>query len=284
MSTILKAKSREGFAVKILTELLSNQLKFPPFKINEKGIHLRATDQHRDILIDLDLPRENFTIFKCPKPLSFVINSSHFYRLLKTIKKKDSITLFISEQRPMQLGICVEQNDENSDKVTTYINITYVQPEEIELPEGYNQPIIVTSKHFQKLKTLHSIGNEMKVTIVGNSVIKFFVNGKNLFSREISIGENDEEDAEEEEKTFTQTFTTSHITQLTKCAGQSGNIQIYHHEELPLHLKMRTGTLGTLSVYIKSHELIEQLEEETDTEQFEDISNPLGQMLIEEST
>jgi hypothetical protein len=68
-----------------------------------------------------------------------------------------------------------------------------------------------------------------------------------------------------------QTFTTAHITQLTKCAGQSGNIQIYYHEELPIQIKMLTGTLGSLSVYIKSHELIEQLEEEPDeTEDPED--------------
>lgn len=264
-TTIWKAKSREGFIVKILAELLSNSLKFPTFKVSDKGVYLRATDQNREILIDLELPRENFTVFKCPKPLHFIVNSGHFYRLLKTIKKKDAVTMFINEQRPMQLGICVEQNDENSDKVTTYINITYVQPEEIDLPDGYDEPIIVTSKSFQKLKTLHSIGNEMKVTVVGNSAIKCFVNGKNLFSREICLGE-DEDDEGESKQSFTQTLTTAHITQLTKCAGQSGNIQVYHHEELPLQIKMRTGTLGTLTVYIKSRELIEQLEEEPDEE------------------
>ena len=204
-SMILKARSREGFTMKILSEFLSNSLKFPPCKVTDKGMFLRATDQNREILIDLELPRENFTVFKCPKPLYFIVNSSHFYRLLKTIKKKDSVTIFIAEQRPMQLGICVEQNEESSDKVTTYINITYVQPEDIDLPDGYDKPIIVTSKYFQKLKTLHSIGNEMKVTIVNNSTIKFFVNGKNLFSREISIGE-DTDDEHEEKKSFTQTL------------------------------------------------------------------------------
>ena len=267
MSIIWKAKSKEGFCVKLLSELLSNISKFPPFKVSDRGLFLRTTDQAREILIDLALPRENFTVFKCPKPLYFIVNSGHFYRLLKTIKKKDAVTMFINEHRPMQLGICVEQNDEKADKVITYINITYVQPEEIDLPEGYENPIIVTAKSFQKLKTLHSIGAEMKVTVVGNSSIKCFVNGKDLFSREICLGEETDEDTDEEEdsrKIFTQTLATSHITQLTKCAGQSGNIQVFHHDELPLQIKMRTGTLGTLTVYIKSKELIDQLEEEPD--------------------
>jgi len=284
-SFLFRAKSREGFMVKLLAEYMSNILKYPPFSVNDKGIFLRATDQNREILIDLELQRENFTLFKCPKPLYFIVNSSHFYRLLKTIKKKDSVTMFINEQRPMQLGICVDQSDENSDKVTTYINITYIQPEDMDLPDGYGEPIIMTSKRFQKLKTLHSIGNEMKVTVIGNSNMKFFVNGKNLFSREISIGE--ELDDEEDQKSYTQTLTTSHITQLTKCAGQSGNIQVYHHEELPLQIKMRTGTLGVLSVYIKSHELIEQLEDEPEeaeeSDQY-DVSNCLAKVSIEDPT
>lgn len=263
---IMKAKTREGFALKTISELLSNQLKFPPFNVNSDGIYLRATDQKRTVLIDLELPRENFIVFKCPKPIHFVVNSGHFYKLLKAIKKKDSVTLFINERQPMQLGICVEQNDETGDKVTTYINITYIQPEIIALPEGYGQPIIETSKRFQKLKTLHSIGaSEMKATVIGNSAIRFFVNGKNLFSREITIGEEPDDD-EDVSESYTQTLATAHITQLTKCAGQSGNIQIYHHEELPMYIKMRTGTLGSLSVYIKSKELIEQLEEEDDEE------------------
>ena len=257
---LFRAKTREGFVVKLLSEYLSSNLKFPPFRIDQNGIYLRATDQNTEILIDISLSRENFTIFKCPKLLNFVINSTHFYRLLKTIKKKDSVTMFINEQCPMKLGISVEQNDENSDKVTTYINITYIQPEDIVMPEGYNQPISVTSKHFQKLKTLHSIGNEMKVTVCGQ-VIKFFVNGKNLFSREISIGE-EVEDYEEDVKNYCQTFSTSYITQLTKCAGQSGNVQLFYHEELPLQIKMRIGTLGILTVYIKSKELVEMLEQD----------------------
>lgn len=256
---LCKAKTKEGFNIKLISEFLSNSIKFPHFYINQKGIYLRSTDPNREMLTDLDLPKENFPVFKCPKPLYFTVNSSHLYRLLKTIKKKDSVTLFIDETRPMKLGICVEQNDENSDKVTTYINIVYVQPEEIDLPEGYGDPIVVTSKHFQKLKALHSIGNEMKISVHG-SVIKFFVNGKDLFSREISIG--DEDDDDEQPRTYCHTFSTALITQLTKCAGQSGNIQIFYDDELPLKIKMKTGTIGTLTVYIKSKELIEMLEDD----------------------
>lgn len=258
---LCKAKTKEGFNIKLISEFLSNSIKFPHFYFSPQGIFLRATDPNREMLIDLELPKENFPTFKCPKPLYFTVNSSHLYRLLKTIKKKDSVTIFIDESHPMKLGICVEQNDEHSDKVTTYINIVYVQPEEIELPVGYKDPIVVTSKHFQKLKALHNIGNDMKISVYG-SVIKFFVNGRDLFSREISIGDEDDIDEDEAIKPYSHTFSTSLITQLTKCAGQSGNIQIFYDDELPIRIKMNTGTIGTLTVYIKSKELIEMLEDD----------------------
>lgn len=263
---LFKAQTKEGFYVKILSELLSGVVKHPTFTLSPEGISLRATDQKQEILLDINLPKDGFNSYKCPKEnIYFVLNSAHFYKLLKPIKKKDSVMLFIDKNRPMELGISVGQSDEGSNnRVTTFIVINFVQPEIIELVEEYNEPINVSSKDFQKLKTLHNIGNDMKVT-VQQKLIKFYVNGKNLFSREISMGEIDDDEKEDVEEPYIRTYSTNSITQLTKCAGQGGNIQIYNHQELPMKIKMRAGNLGYLTVYIKSRE-IEQSEEENEVE------------------
>ena len=286
MSYIFKASTstKEGFSVKLMAEILNNVLKYPPFCINERGIFLRAPDPNKEILIDLSMNKEDFIVYKCPKPLYFIVNSSHFYKLLKTIKKKDSVTLFINEKSPMQLGVSVCTNDENSEKVTTFININYTQPEEFDLPSGYNEPIIVTSKNFQKLKTLHNIGTDMSLTIFKNS-LKFFCNGKNLYQREVKITVGDDED-KDDSVCYSQTYTTQHITQLTKCAGQSGNVLFYHDENSPLQIKMQTGSLVKMKIFIKSKELIET-EQEDENEDKEDniisIENN-GQNSKDEST
>lgn len=261
-SYILRAKTRCGFSLKLLSEYLSNQLRFPPFYANPEGIWLRSIDQNQEILIDIAMPQDNFSSFKCSNTLHFIINSTHFYRLLKTIKKKDSVTIFITEKQPLQLGFCIEPNDEKEDKITTYINIVYVQPNEIDLPEGYGKPINITSKRFQKIKTL-AIGNKLKI-IGTDKRIKLFVNGKNLFSREIILG--DDSNSDDEESASTQTYTTSHITQLTKCASNKDEnfVQISYHDELPLLIKMRIGNLANMNVYIKSFELMEQIQSDDD--------------------
>jgi hypothetical protein len=46
---------------------------------------------------------------------------------------------------------------------------------------------------------------------------------------------------------------------LTKFAavGGAGNIQIWMHPDLPMKIKIKAGTLGDVSIYIKSKELLE---------------------------
>lgn len=263
---IFKVKSEDGLALRVLSEYFANVLSFPPFQVNDRGIFVRAVNKQGEVLVDAQMPRSSFPIFKCAKPIYFGVNATHFYRLLRPIKKKDTVSLFIREQLPMQLGICVEQGDKPGDRVTTYIQINYIQPDEIELPEGYDDnPIIETSKRFQRLKMLHTIGPNIWATVIGGKRIRFTVNGKNLFSREVTIGETSDEDNDDENTpSYTLTYPTNHITQLTKCAGQSGNVQIFQNEELPLFIQMRLESLATLSIYIKSKELIEQLESSAD--------------------
>jgi len=251
---LFKAKTKEAFVFKVLGELLSNTLKFAPFRINETGIYLRQTDTKREQLLDIGFHKEKFTVFKCSSPINFIVSSNNFYKMLKNIKKKDSVIIYIREDEPDKLGICVEQGEDNN-KVSTTIKISYNQMEDINLPDGYNNPIIMNNKEFQKMKNLHNISK----TILVNSIsgfIRFFCDGGDLYSREITIGEIDEDDSNDNQ--YEQNFYTHHLTQLTKCAGQSGNVQIFVHEDLPLKIKMNLGNIGELTCYIKSKEMIDE--------------------------
>jgi len=267
---IFRAKTKEAFVIKILGELLYNSIRFAPFHINEKGIFLLQTDGKTEQMIDICLFKENFSIYKCAKPFTFSVNSTHFYKMLKHIKKKDGITLFIKEADELTLGITVEQSDENN-KVTTYIRITPARPDDIDRPEGYENPIIMSSKEFQKMKNLQNISKIITVTSKLD-YIKFFVDGGTLFSRELVIGNEHDEENKHITRLFKQTFNTSHISSLTKCAGQSGNVQIFVHEDLGMKIKMKAGNLGDITVYIKSMEIInDEIDEmEQKTEQNDD--------------
>jgi hypothetical protein len=269
---IFKAKTKEAFVIKKIGELLNNTLKFAPFRVTEDGIFILKADSEKEVmeqLIDISLFRENFDVYKCKTPINFSVNTKHFYKLLTIIKKKDLVTLFIRDLESMQLGICVQSDEYN--RVVTYMRICATRPDEIIRPEGYSNPIIITSKDFQKMKNLNNISTTINVTSKPE-YIRFYCDGGELYSRELVIGNSDS--CEEEDcKVYKQDFKTSHITSLTKCASQSGNVQVFVHEDLGMKIKMNASNLGEIIVYIKSTQMIEDENPEKDVQTDEDQSD-----------
>jgi proliferating cell nuclear antigen PCNA len=260
---LFNCKTQDAFVIKTLGELLSNRIIFAPFRITEKGIFLVQMDARKEQLVEICLLQENFSPYKCVKPITFNVNTTHLYKMLKCIKKKDAIRLFIHEDDPLNLGICVEQGSEGN-RINTYIRITPAHPEKIECPDGYESPIIIPSKQFQKMKNLHNISDKIMVTSKLN-YIKFFCDGGELYSRELVIGNENDEDNAHIKAVYKQEFNTSSITGLTKCAGLSGNVQVFVHDDLGIKIKMKAGDLGDVTVYIKSKELLQEEEEDEET-------------------
>lgn len=273
---IFKAKTKEAFVIKVLSELLSNaNIKWAPFRIDNEGIHLSQSDANNHQLISFTLYRENFLGYKATRPINFQVNSAHLYKMLKSIKKKDTLTLFIkdTEEDSCKLGICVETTDENN-KTTTYIRITYNQPQIFDERMVYPNPTITSNKEFQKMKNLHNISKTMEVFCPYPGLIKFFCDGGEIYEREVVLGhENTDSDAKDKNfEEYRQTFNTSFITGLTKCANQSGNVKIFVHKDLPLKISMKAGNLGDLTILIKSKERIAlELKLEADKKRSADI-------------
>lgn len=259
--TLFTCKTNEAHVIKCLSELLQNNLKNTSFEIDQKGIRLKMTDSNKKILIDLELYAENFSLykFKSPKKLFIGLNQGHFYKMLKTIKKKDSIVLFIDEEKPTDLGIQIIPKEKN--RVTTsYIKIQNIQHLDIDVPDGYSNPVIVPSSEYQKMcKDMANISSTISVTSRKYN-IKFSSNAGSVYSREVIFGENDDEDDGKIENT--QDFDTEQLTRISKIAGlnNSGtnNMQIYQNNNLPLLFRSPTGSLGKISIYVKSREQIEE--------------------------
>ena len=147
-----KCKTGEAYQVKVLAELLTNNLKSGCFDITEDGISLCMFDQPRKTLVDLNLQAENFSVykFKSDKKYSLGLNLNHFHKMLKSIKKKDSLQLFIDSERPNELGIKTIPK-ENTRITTSGIKIQNIQNVDAEVPIGYGKPVIVASTDFQKM-------------------------------------------------------------------------------------------------------------------------------------
>lgn len=261
MTITFKAKTQEGYSIKILAELLQHNLKTACFEIDKNGVKLRMTDTQKRILIDLQLDYENYSIYKYKlSEKSYLgINLNHFHKMLKSIKKKDSIVLFINDIAMSDLGIEVLPKEKN--RVTTsYVKIQSIQNLDIELPEGYEKPIIVPSNEFQKMiKDMTNISNTIGI-ISKNYQIKFVCDAGSVYKREVVFGETDDDDDDDYDDTeeYSDEFDTEQLSRIIKMAGLYPTMQIYVKKGLPLLFQTNVGGLGKIRIYIKSKKQMEE--------------------------
>lgn len=275
MTVIFRAKTPEGYVIKIIAELLQNNIKTAYFKINETGIYLCMTDSNRTILIDLKLHAHNIEVykFKPTKDMFIGINLSHFHKMLRSIKKCDSIELFINDNAPNDLGIKVIPK-QNNRVTTSFIKIQDIQNLSIDIDGEYDRPIIVPSGEFQKMcKGMSHIGNTVNISARAFQ-ISFVCDAGSVMKRVTEFGELDNNDSDSDEEDskevyYEDEFTTEQLMKITKLSGLGKNIKIYPKAGLPLLFTSSVGTLGEISIYIKSKTLLEresQLAENSDDE------------------
>jgi hypothetical protein len=245
------AKTTEGFIIKNLIEVLQNNINCGCFVINKNGIIFRMTDSQDRVLIDFTLSSDNFTQykFKLNQSQSLGLNLSHFYKMVKNIKKKDSMALFIEEGKENELGIKVIPKEKNR-VITSYIKIQNLQSLDIELPplEHYSEPKIVLSGDYMKmLKDLSNLGgSNIKISSSASSS-KFSCDANGVFSRNIVFGEENTD----EDELFSQEFDTEQLTRNSKIACLSSQIQLFQGEDSPILLRSNIGNIGKISIYIK---------------------------------
>lgn len=247
-------RTQEGHCFKVLSELLQNNMKNICWDLSEKGITMQMMDLQKHILFDMKMFAENFQVFKYNfaeknKQIGLVLN--YLFKMVKSMKKKDTIELFIKKDDEGTLGIRIIPKDKN--KVTTsYIKIHIIQNIIIDSPSGYTKPILVQTNDFQKMcKDMNMIGNEINIGY-GQTYLKFNCIMDNIFSKEIIFGE-----VENEEILFNDNFDIEQLLKIIKISGLNKNLQIYFNNNLPLYLKINILELGTLGIYIKSKKQIE---------------------------
>ena len=115
MGKLFKAQTAEGYTIKVLADLLQNNIKTACLLVDSDGIRLTMHDSHRRVCFSFKLESENFQIYKF-RPVNSLylgLNLNHFYKMIKSIKKKDAIILFISDNDPSVLGIKVIPKENN---------------------------------------------------------------------------------------------------------------------------------------------------------------------------
>ena len=108
-------------------------------------------------------------------------------------------------------------------------------------------------------KDMNNIHSTIKVIAQGYH-IKFSCNAGSVYSRNVRFGEFDDSDDEADlidQIEYEEDFDTEQLTRITKIAGLSANMKIYPKKNLPLLFRSQVGSIGNISIYVKSKSLIE---------------------------
>lgn len=266
MGLIFRCRTTSAFIIKVLAELLNSNLNTACFEIDKNGIFLTMYDEPKTVLIDLKLYAENFQIFKFKnkKKMYLGITLGHFYKMLKSIKKKDTIELFIDSNNLTELGIMVKPKDKDR-TTTSYIKIQEIQHLCIQLCDKYKTPIIIPSSAWYKIiKDMNQIGNKVYVISNNKSQIIFKCDKDGLIRREEKFGGTDnhpqDTDSEDDDDNneYKEFFRTDQFTKITKIQGLSTDLKIFPVNNLPLLFQSQVGQLGIIKIYVKSQSQIEQ--------------------------
>lgn len=261
MSVIFKAKTNEGYTIKILSELLQNIVRVACLEIDSNGIRMRMMDTQRRVLINIELEHNKFNIFEFnhEQTLYIGLNLSHLYKMLKIVKKKDALMFVIQKDDPTQLQLVVYPK-ENNRISTSYVRIQTIQHINIPLPTGYSQCVIIPSNEYQRtLKDLNNIADTLFVSMRKYSIL-ISSSAHGVYSREVMFGELDDTTPIH----YTDTFDMEQFVRIVKIAGLGKNIQVFGgNKHVPFLISSSIGQLGTISIYLKSKEQIQQDEHQS---------------------
>lgn len=250
MGVLFKCTTKEGYMFKILGEILHNTLKTVNIEIDENGIYSKMMDSHKKFLISIKLESKNFGTYVCKNSLLFGLNIGHFYKIISSIKKKDIISLVIDEDSPNELQIVVTPRERDHKEVSK-INIQNIQSIDIEIPQIYNHPIHVSSTKFQKMcKDMLNIGKEIHVH--GNPEhITFECETPGIYKKKISFG-NEDYNGSSDQSVYKYTFEAEQLVKISKIASLGNILYVYLDNTLPLLINSQIGSLGDISIFIKS--------------------------------
>ncbi len=250
---LFRAKTHEGYIFKILMELLKNTIQTACFDIQHTGIFLRMMDNKRQILVNLELHAKNFNVYELQSTTSLKIGIqiSQFYAMLKSIKKKDSLMLFIDEAQPSALQFYIHPQDNNR-KSHSSIQIQEIQNLIMDVPTTYPHPVIIPSSEYQStIKDITSINSNIRVEL-RKLALDVSACKENIVSRRVRFGEIDDTT----DLMYDEEFDTDVFSRISKIAALGKNLSVYGntvaYPGLPLQVQSSVGQLGSISIYIQS--------------------------------
>lgn len=252
MVNMLCIKSKHTQTLKTVFEVLKDILPETTIEFNKKhGIKIASIDPTKTILVYLKLDVKPFDEFIC-KETKFTIglNIDVFYKLIKSVKKDDTLTISMDEKNIDRLNIIIETHKGKTKN--KQIDLMDLDDEKIDPPpENLEVRITMTSSEFTATcKEIGELGDKINIKCSKQNII-FSAKGHGSKS---NIVLNNQDDlvqikfnkSHSKQYVVEGTFETKHLLMFAKCEGLSDTVEIFMKNNFALVIKYSIDPFGSI--------------------------------------
>jgi len=266
-----KLKFKDAKFVRGIFEAISALITETRLKINpESGLSMTAMDGSHICLVDLNLKKEDLSLFEAKENFELGLNLDDLVKIIKRGSSNDSITLFHDSK---EKKLVIEMQAENSKKARKFsMALIDLDIDEIDLKQLDAMPFENTASF-----KIGILDEAIKDAEIFSEVLNIESSDKKPLSlwAEGTMGDMSYE-IEAEELILSQfkentegSFAIQFLKNVLKISSLCDQVDIRLKSESPIHMKFNIGSLAENSSYIQYY-LAPRVEEDSDSMYEED--------------
>ena len=241
---IVEIKTVQSNAIRILFEALKDILTDVNLQFSSEGIKIISMDGSKQAVINLKLEATKFEKFYCKTSMKAGLNMTSLYKIIKSIKNSDIITLYILESDTTKLQIEIE-NKEKKTNILTVLKLLDIDEDILDIPNiEFDMVKTMPSNDFQSyIRELSIITSKIKLESFNN---QFSLSGEGDFAEtKINVGDSNI-DQVNNKHSASGTFYIKYLLLFTKSTNLCTTVEIYLKNKFPLILVYNVANLGKL--------------------------------------
>ena len=244
MNKIIEIKTVQSNAIRILFEALKDILTDVNLQFSNEGIKIISMDGSKQAVVNLRLEASKFEKFYCKNPMHAGLNMTSLYKIIKSVKNSDIISMYINENNTTKLNIEIE-NKEKKTNILTVLKLLDIDEDILDIPNiEFDTVKTMPSNDFQSyVRELSIITNKIKLESYNNT---FYMSGEGDFAEtKIVIGDSNNIELQNEHNA-SGIFYIKYLLLFTKSTNLCTTVEIYLKNKFPLILVYNVANLGKL--------------------------------------
>jgi proliferating cell nuclear antigen PCNA len=257
---ILHLKTPYVIPFKTLTEVLSNVLTETTWVFTESkdpnkfsGLEIATADTTRTIYIKVKLDAKEFEPFHCKyERLELGISLQNLYKLLKSVDKEDTLTMYVEENDRQNLIMEIENHDKKSKTFYKLKLMDLDQSQHKSAKVDFDIRITMPSNEFHKLcREMNNIAEYVEIKCTSKNII-FTCKGdcaeRSTIYKSEEGGLNISNENKKSQNIVQGIYELKNIVLFSKCANLCNDIQIFMKNDFALTIIYTIATLGTITI------------------------------------